>query len=424
MLIEFVTTNFTSINEEVRLSLVASAGKEFYDTNVTEHHQEYGSKIISLLNSVAIYGPNASGKSNLVRALQTMQTIVLNSSRNVKNPLPVTPFKLNDTKRKLPSEFEVVFLSEGIRFQFGFSVTRDRVHEEWLYAFPKGRVQLWFHRELDNLTGETNYTFGNRFSGNKYIWKDATRNNALFLSTAMQLNSKQLAPVFNWFSKTLRVIGLNDIPPDSTLEIYKLGEKSKILNFLKAADFAISDLLVNEDKFSHDSLPSDLPDFIRHFVSEPGSDITRLQLSTFHQSDSGKHVEFDLSDESSGSRKMFNIAGEVLNALKNRNVFVVDDLHDNLHPLLVSFIIKLFHNRDSNSKGSQLVFTTHDVTNLNQDLFRRDQIWFCERSSQQSTLLASLTDFRPRKGVENLQKAYLSGRYGAIPFVRNLLNSF
>ena len=102
----------------------------------------------------------------------------------------------------------------------------------------------------------------------------------------MQLNSKQLAPVFNWFSKTLRVIGLNDIPPDSTLEMYKLGEKLKILNFLKAADFAISDLLVNEDKFSHDSLPSDLPDFIRNLVSEPGSDITRLQLSTFHQSDS------------------------------------------------------------------------------------------------------------------------------------------
>ena len=114
----------------------------------------------------------------------------------------------------------------------------------------------------------------------------------------MQLNSKQLAPVFNWFSKTLRVIGLDDIPPDSTVEKYKLGEKSKILNFLKAADFAISDLSVSEDIISHDSLPSDSPDFIRHFVSEPGSDITRLQLSTFHQSDSGISVEFDLSDES------------------------------------------------------------------------------------------------------------------------------
>ena len=423
MLIEFVTTNFTSIKEEVRLSLVASAGKEFYDTNVTEHHQEYASKIISLLNSVAIYGPNASGKSNMVRALLTMQTIVLNSSKNVKDTLPVTPFKLNDTKRTLPSEFEVIFLSEGIRFQFGFSATQDRVHEEWLYASPKGRVQLWFHRELDSLTGGTNYTFGNQLSGNKYIWKDATRNNALFLSTAMQLNSKQLAPVFNWFSKTLRVIGLNDIPPQSTVEIYKLGEKTKILNFLKAADFAISDLSVSEDIISHDSLPSDLPNFIRNIFSEHGSEIKKLQLSTFHQSDSGIPVEFDLSDESSGSQKMFNIAGEILNALKNRNVFVVDELHDNLHPLLVSFIIKLFHNRDSNSKGSQLVFTTHDVTNLNQDLFRRDQIFFCERSSQQSTLLTSLIDFKPRKGVENLQKAYLSGRYGAIPFVRKLSNS-
>ncbi|ONF43293.1 RloA protein [Marinobacter lutaoensis] len=423
MLIEFSTENFRSIKDEVRLSLVAGAGKELYDTNVTEPQMPKGVKSIPLLRSAALYGPNAGGKSNIIKALATMQRIVMTSSQQLED-LPVVPFRLSRPTLDKPSAFEVIILSEGVRYQYGFSATSEAVHDEWLFAFPKGRTQTWFERSLNLETGEYEYNFGDKLTGDKDVWRRATRPNALFLSTAIQLNSQQLQPVFNWFANRLRIAGVGGWSPHFSMQWCKDDRKEKVLDFLKAADFAISDVRVAEEDFSSDTFPPNLPSHVKKFLEYELKDKKRLRLITSHKSDTGDMVELDLDEESDGTRKMFSFAGPWLDSLEKGHVLFIDELHDNLHPLLVKFLVELFHNSDTNSNFAQLIFSTHETSILSQDVFRRDQIWFCDRAKTQDTKLYPLTEFSPRKGVENLERAYLSGRYGALPFLRAITQNF
>jgi len=423
MLIEFSAENFRSVKDEVRLSLVAGAGKELYGTNVTEPQMPKGVKNIPLLRSAALYGPNAGGKSNLIKALATMQRIVMTSSQQLEE-LPVVPFKLSSSTLDSPTVFEVIILSEGVRYQYGFSATHEAVHDEWLFAFPKGRTQTWFERSLNTETGEYKYSFGDKLTGDKDVWKRATRSNALYLSTAIQLNSQQLQPIFNWFANKLRIAGVGGWSPHFSIEWCQDHRKGKVLDFLKAADFAISDVRVSEEELSSDSIPSELPSHVRKFLEYEFQGKKKLRLTTSHTSDSGDMVELDLDEESDGTRKMFSFAGPWLDSLEKGHVLFIDELHDNLHPLLVQFLVQLFHNSDTNNNFAQLIFSTHETSILSQDIFRRDQIWFCERSPDQATKLYPLTEFSPRKGVENLERAYLSGRYGALPFLRAITQNF
>lgn len=422
MIIEFSVENFRSIRDEARFSLVAGTGKELYSSNVTEAPLPKGVRGIPLLRSAALYGPNAGGKSNLIKALATMQRIVMTSSQNLED-LAVTPFKFSEETSSAPSVFEVNIFADGIRYQYGFSATSAAIHQEWLFAFPKGRTQTWFERSLTS-DGEYEYIFGDKLTGDRDVWKRATRPNALFLSTAIQLNSQQLQPVFNWFANKLRIAGVRGWSPHFSIQWCQDNRKSEVLDFLKAADFAISDVHVHEEDFSSGSLPSELPSHVRKFLEYEFQGKKEIRLTTFHESDSGGLVELDLREESDGTRKMFSFAGPWLDSLDKGNVLFIDELHDNLHPLLVKFLVQLFHNSESNPNQAQLIFSTHETSILSQDVFRRDQIWFCEREAGQNTRLYPLTEFSPRKGVDNLERAYLSGRYGALPFLRAINQNF
>ena len=424
MLLEFLVENFRSIREEARFSLVATTKKdEIHEDNVIRPNLAEGVKSIPLLRSAALYGPNAGGKSNLIKALGTMQEIVITSSQNLET-LPITPFKFSSEASKAPSVFEVTIFAEGVRYQYGFSATSLAIHEEWLFAFPKGRVQTWFERSI-SAEGEYDYRFSDKLIGDKDVWKRATRPNALFLSTAIQLNSQQLQPVFNWFANKLRVAGIRGWSPHFSIEwCQDNNRKSQVLDFLRAADFAISDIHVNEEEFSPDSLPSKLPVHARKFLEYELQGKKGFRVTTFHQSDSGNLVDLGLREESDGTKKMFNFAGPWLDSLEKGHVLFIDELHDSLHPLLVKFLVQLFHSNDSNPNQAQLVFSTHETSILSQEIFRRDQIWFCERDEMQNTKLYSLAEFSPRKGVENLERGYPSGRYGALPFVRAITQNF
>lgn len=257
--------------------------------------------------------------------------------------------------------------------------------------------------------------------GQKQLWQDSTRDNALFLSTAVQLNSKQLQPVFDWFSSTLRNTGFQNISSSLTASLCKdPSQRARILEFLQAADLDIQDVKVITEKVTEKHLPPDLPENIKKRVLEDLKGKELYEIKTFHKTLSGEQVEFDFDDESDGTQKFFSFAGPWLDVLKNGYVLFVDELHDNLHPKLVRFLIELFQKAETNSNNAQLVFTTHETSILDQDIFRRDQVWFCEKDSNQATRLYPLTDFSPRKGRENLEAAYLAGRYGALPYVRNL----
>lgn len=418
MLVEMSVANFRSFHESKTFSLVKGNGHELREPNT---FKVAAPNEIDLLRSAAIYGPNASGKSNFLRALQTMKRVVLDSAVKLQrgDPLPVTPFRLNSATLLQPSEFEVIFIVDGVRFQYGFSATTDRIHEEWLMAYPKGRVQRWFSRCWDEKTNHYSWELGNNLLGEKQLWQKSTRDNALFLSTAVLLNSEQLQPVFDWFKNTLRMSKVGGWRPDFTASLCEQSEKSRIMEFLRAADLNIDDVLVERKPFDLQSLPDGFPEQLKELIAGD-KDRQIVQIQTVHKRGDGEAVVFDLNDESDGTQKLFAFAGPWIDVLSHGYVLFVDELHDNLHPRLVQFLVQLFHDSETNPHNAQLIFTTHETSILSQDVFRRDQIWFCEKNDDQSTHLYPLTDFSPRKGRENLEQAYLSGRYGSLPFVRHL----
>ncbi|MGM0518993.1 MAG: AAA family ATPase [Campylobacterota bacterium] len=419
MLVDFRVKNFRSIKEEQLLSMVASSQKEFVDTHT---FLPTTSKSLSLVKTATIYGANAAGKSNILKAMEVMQEIVLESGSRYQrgDELPVKPF-LFDNEVNESTEFEINFIYNQIRYQYGFATTRERITEEWLIAYPKGRPQNWFARAYDEEKKEYQWQFGDKLMGKKQLWQESTRSNALFLSTAVQLNSEQLKPVFDWFADKLKITGVEGWNPYFTMELCEdKTHKDKILKFLKIADMDIEDIEVEKENFSPNKLPKDMPEELKRDITKDMKEKEIIKGAKFYHFDNyGKKVALDFDDESDGTRKLFSFIGPWIDSLENGNVLLIDELHDNFHPLMVKFLIEMFHNKDMNTSNAQLIFTTHETSVLNQDTFRRDQIWFCEKQNR-ATNLYPLTDFSPRKGVEDLEKGYLSGRYGALPFFQDI----
>lgn len=419
MLIEFSVANFRSLRGRQTLSLMKAVGGELVDTNT---FKALASNEFDLLRSAAIYGPNAGGKSNFLRALGTMKTIVLGSAATLKpgDELPVTPFRLSRATRDAPSEFEATFIVNQVRYQYGFSASRDRIHGEWLLAFPRGRRQRWIERTWDENSQSYEWVLGSNLVGEKQLWQKSTRDNALFLSTAVQLNSEQLQPIYDWFNNVLRMANVTGWSPEFSASLCEKSEKEQVMAFLRAADLNIDDIVVERKPFDPKSLPDDMPVHLRTVLETELKGKQLVDIKTLHRSSDGEMVPFDFKDESDGTQKLFAFAGPWIDSLANGYVLFIDELHDNLHPSLVKFLVNLFHSNVTNTKNAQLIFTTHETSILNQGVFRRDQIWFCDKDEDQATALYPLTDFSPRKGRENLELAYLSGRYGALPYVRSL----
>jgi AAA15 family ATPase/GTPase len=417
MLIEFRITNYRSFLTPQSLTLTTNTATELQEKNTFVSPV---SNLPRLLRSAVVYGPNAAGKSNLVQAISFMKGFVLSSARESQEgkKIDVTPFLFTLQSSRNPSEFEVLFIQDGIRYQYGFEVNSKRVTGEWLFAYPEGRAQKWFERNYAPETQKDIWYFGPKFTGHRKVWQEATRSNALFLSTAIQLNNEQLKPVFNWFDKTLVVLGERE----SIAPVFSIGEceeaekKKKILKFMNAADLSITDIALEKKDFSMEDLRAEMPQSIKEEIAKDlkGKKLTRL-LFMHPSSDNGKDVALDFDKESAGTRKLFELAGPWLDVLDKGLVFFIDELDTSLHPLLVRFLLSLLHNPETNPHNAQLIFATHDTTVLDQTLMRRDQVWFVEKDEENATRLYPLSDYKPRKG-EALQKGYLYGRYGALPF--------
>lgn len=392
MLIEFRVKNFRSLRDEQVLSLVASKDKTLLNTNTLATGINAAPTV---LRSAAVYGANASGKSNLIKAMQFMRGVVLTSA--VIPPgqtFYLQPFRLNSQSVSQPTEFEITFLLEGVRYQYGFALNSKQIVSEHLLVYKAFKPQSWFERHLDEESGKDVYEFGSGLKGQKNVWEGATRSNSLFLSMAVQLNSEQLRPVFDWFNNQLVIVNeLTPLAPEfSVKSLQKPESRKRICDFLTAADISIADIDV------------------------PVEDVQENRLRFHHVTEHGKAV-FDLTDESSGTRNLLFLAGPVLDILKKGLTLVMDELDTSLHPMLVRRLVQLFHQPESNTGGAQLVFTTHDASLLDApDLLRRDQIWFTEKDRDQATSLISLSEFKPRKN-EALERGYLQGRYGGVPFL-------
>lgn len=432
MFIEFSVANFRSILTRQTLTMVASTDKAHRARNVVET----GDRDLALNRSAVIYGPNAGGKSNLLRALQTMQQLVQLSATAYQEGqvLPVRPFLFARESARQPTEFEIVFVAEdGVRYQYGCTLTTEQVEKEWLIAYPQGRAQRWFEREweLDTLagtrSGKHRWWFGPNFKGERAerkVWQEFTRTNALFLSTAIQLNNSQLRPAFNWLAQQLIVLG-PEVQFNPFLSLELLREPSgqeKLMGFMQAADVGIDRLELREEELAP-TVPGPVPPgTVRlHVELPPGvaqATNKRVQVLSWHNREgSPEQVPLDLGEESDGTKKLFEFAGGWLRALESGATLFVDELDRSLHPHITRFLVGCFHSQQ-NDKNAQLVFTTHDTTLLDSDLMRRDQVWFVEKDPQRASRFYSLLEYSPRRD-EALERGYLKGRYGAIPFIGN-----
>lgn len=393
MLVEFSVANFRSIKDRQTLSLVASGHQEEADVQPfsVPGSTKFGLK---LLPSAALYGPNGAGKSNFLLALQAMQDFVVNAAaqRSTESPLPAQPFKLDSSTRNAPTEFEVIFFIHGTRYEYAFSSTKERIVKEELSAYPQNRAQRWFARQWDAQKQDYDWHLGPSLEGAKSLWKKSTRDDSLFLSMADQLNSRQLQPVYEWFKHAVCVIGTEgrELSPGFSAALCETDRKEAILKFMKMADLGIDDIQVTKAPFD---------------------------IRTLRQDNRGEPMALGLEDESNGTQKLFSFAEPWTDTLDQGRILFIDELHGSLHPKLVEFLTCQFNDRETNPNNAQLIFTTHETAILSQQFMRRDQVWFCEKDKDQTTRIYPLTDFRPRKGRENLEVAYLSGRYGAVPYV-------
>ena len=414
MLIEFRVKNFRSIRDEQVLSLAGSKDKTLMDT----HAVNTGVPAIPfILRSAVIYGANASGKSNLIKALQYMRGVVLESATVIQpgQTFGVQPFRLDKSSANETTEFEVTFLLGKVRYQYGFSMTPERIVGEHLLVYKSFKPQRWFERYFDVDSGKDIYEFGSSLKGPKNLWEKATRPNSLFLSMASQLNSEPLRVVFDWFSSQL-VIFNEAAKLNQGFSIGMLGEtkdKREICDFLTAADISINDIDIETRK---------VPGQTFHFDIAAGKtevrqgEIEEQKIRFHHVTENGKAI-FDLADESSGTRNLFFLAGPVLDILSKGPTLVIDELDTSLHTLLVRELVELFHKPSVNVGNAQLLFSTHDTSLLDApDLFRRDQVWLVEKNHDEATELVALSEYSPRKN-EALERGYLMGRYGGIPFI-------
>jgi uncharacterized protein len=422
MLVEFSVANYRSILERQTLSMAASSYfNELKDLNTFDVGMD--EKVPHLLRSTVLYGPNASGKSTLIQALKFVQDRVINSQKESQagEEIDTVPFKLTAASRGADSEFEVTFVEQDVRYEYGFRCNLQRFTEEWLFAYPNGRAQKWFHRVFDESAGKDVFKFSASFKGDRkrQDWQEQTRANALFFSTAIQLNNEQLKPAFDWFKKRLRVISsAHSLGADYTVKRCKdEADKKRVIEFMNSADLSIADILLKTAVFSPDSLPKNLPTPVKDEFSRQlnGKELTTVKF-VHHDVETQEAIEFTEAEESDGTKALFAFAGPWLDVTENDRVLVVDELDTSLHPLLVHHLVKRLHHGGTKA---QLIFTTHDTTLLSQKLLRRDQVWFMEKDETRATRLYPLSDFSPREN-EAVERGYLNGRYGGIPFLKEL----
>ncbi len=329
------------------------------------------------------------------------------------------PFRLDSQSTQQPTEFEVTFILDGVRYQYGFAMTPQRIINEYLLVYKAFKPQRWFERHFDVGTGKDVYEFGPGLKGAKTLWEGATRPNALFLSMAVQLNSEAMRPIFDWFTTGLVIFNeQTPLSPQTSIKMLQQIEgRKQICELLCAADISIADIDVVTRKVPGQTVHFDLlagKTEIRH------EEVEEHQLRFSHETEHGKAV-FDLMDESNGTRNLLFLTGPVLDILKKGLTLVIDELDTSLHTLLVRELVRLFHNPEVNTGGAQLIFTTHDTSLLDApDLFRRDQVWFIEKDKDQASTLVALAEFSPRKN-EAMERGYLMGRYGGVPFLDHAL---
>jgi AAA15 family ATPase/GTPase len=413
MLLQFSVENFMSFKEKTVLSLAPGADKELSDNIMADDKH-------NALKTAAIFGANASGKSNIIKAFSSA-VLLIRESTTVQIDQPLTriiPFKLDAASRTKPVSFEFIFVAEGTKYIYGFSATSQRITEEYLYAYYSAKPTTVFERADDTYTFKTD---------KKTLDVLSSRNskNKLFLSTATSWNYERTKAPYLWFAQQINFFAENNWTPDFSIFVNDPGNSQKAFTakLLEIADINIADFSVREVEMPSEQIDALMKDPVLKalFENAPEGIFSKgYSVAAVHQMEengSSTSYTLDLAEESQGTQHLFFMSTYLRQAFEHGKIIVVDEFDAGLHPLLLEEIVRMFHNPSINRGNAQLVFTTHAVSLLDLDIFRRDQIFFTEKSAKTaSSELFSLDEFSVRKS-ENIRNGYIYGRYGAIPLI-------
>lgn len=421
MFISFAVTNYACFKDRQELTLVPprkTEDDEFsFDTGVR--------RIPRLHRAAALYGANASGKSQLIRALKFVQSFVTGSSkrRQTGEPIPHEPFRFDPNTRSRPTAFEISFVEAGSVYEYGFSLDSERVQEEWLYQWPVGgRQRMLLDREYEAVTGKESWHFGASVRGEKRVWQASTRPDTLLVSTAAQLNSEVFTPVVEWFQQRLRVVSAGRFSPVFTIALIDGDQRARerVLQMLRAADIAVSSVRTRRELVRVGDLsPGPPPEILKELEQAGRSTVSRWQADFGHRPEGCTETYFlELDAESDGTQRLFALAVAWLDVLDNDRVVFVDELDSSMHAHLTSALVRRINSAplDGGSRRAQLVATLHDTAPM-KDALDRDQIWLADKDpTTEAASLTPLSAFKPRRR-EALDRGYLGGRYGGVPVV-------
>lgn len=436
MLIEISIENYKSIKNRVTLSMQKSSQDKSLDENfVNIELNKIGQdkKEISLLKTSAIYGANASGKSNIIDGILKIKQIILTSHAHQQGQLfPVVPFKLDDKCITEPTFFQFVFIEQGVKYAYNVKLTQKLVIEENLYHYPKGREQKVFSRQGN----EIKINFGSQKQLDQKdqirqeIYASDISENILFLSLANKVKIEAVKNTFNWFANKLQVVNReSSIIPITTPMLDKNQlSKEQVIKYLKIADPQIQGINIETSEFNindpnnknikqqlmFEAQIRNIP-FEKMQVEPLMALVEKTQRLGLDINGNVKNVDFTLREESLGTFKFYNLIGPILQALNNGMVIIYDEFDTSLHPLLVKGIIELFYSK-VNCSNAQLIMSTHNTHFLDfPALFGRDQIWITEKQYNGETELYSISDFKGIKRADLSAKTYLKGKFGGIP---------
>ena len=400
MLIEFSVSNFRSIKDLQTLSFLATAMNEHEKTNVFDATDK-----IRLLKSTCIYGANGSGKSNLVKAMWAMISYVKATFEDRRKfDEHIQPFKLNTSTRKEGSFFQIVFILEGRTYRYGFVYLKGKIMSEWLFGTANKNEVEYFTRENKNI-----YINKERFKEGIGL-ESKTREDNLFLNVVYEFNGKIAETICIYFTKIFIVQGFDmatkKILRDASYQVIQdKKDKYRFLEILKIADAEIFDINLEYN-----------------YEKEVNQIISQRKLFNENEQEEGL-VNFDFDDEASdGTKKMFYYSGTFVNLMKSGGTIIIDQFDERFHTSLTKAIVKLFNSEKN--KSAQLCFVTHDTNLLDNDLLRRDQIYFAEKNQRGETAIYSLNEIKGVRNDSSIEKDYIKGKYGAIPFIKNLNNIF
>jgi AAA15 family ATPase/GTPase len=419
MLIGFSVTNFRSFHAQQSLSFISSSD----DSHRQTHCISTGFRAVPTLNRTAVmFGPNASGKTNLFMALRRMRDLVLNSTVLTEEQYQeaFSPFGFSFTDGA-PTEFEIDLLLEGDRYKYAISYDARRITYERLTVYSGRKPQRWFERSFDAETQSEMWApFSVNVEGHREMWRKATRPRALFVTTAAQLDGEQFVPLLRWFQTQLEfVLSSADYFNASALtkRMRDTQFKNSILSVLQMIKIPIDDIRMIERADSGDGKQRSDPhllDGVDRDGAVGGDASSAVEVS--YAKRSAEPVWVNLANEGAGVRRLFFLLGPLLDTIHNSKLAVVDNFDAALHPLVSRFVLQLNSLKSGTRQQAQLLLSSHNTSLMDLDILRRDEIWLMDTDGNRASKLSSMAKHHLRRR-EMIAKHYLRGRYGGVPLI-------